>query len=91
VQDPAAALPGTAPPETESTVIGGAVDPYGAARLPSAGDRWSGYASCETAVGAVAGDPLDTPESPVAVTLSPVGRFDRGRGLGDARHRRRRR
>lgn len=91
VQDPAVALPGTVPPETASTAIEGAVDPYDAARLPSAADR-SGYALYETAVGAAAGDPLDTPESPVAVTTL-TGRpiRPRGRGLGGARHRRRRR
>ena len=92
VQDPAVASPGTMPPAAGSPVIDGAVDPFdAAARMPSAADL-PGYAADETTVGAVVGDPLDTPESPVAVTTltgRPVR--PRGRGLGGARPRRRRR
>jgi hypothetical protein len=94
-----APLPGTMPPgATPDTIV--VTDEYGAVRLPAAGSGavdpaavdpgagGSAYQSYPEAVRATSGNPLDTPECPVAVTTltgRPVR--PRGGGLGGARRR----
>jgi hypothetical protein len=84
-----APLPGTMPPgATPDTVV--VTDEYGAVRVPSgsAEQDTPGQPSYEEAVRGMSVDPLDTPESPVAVTTltgRPVR--PRGRGFGGARRR----
>jgi len=94
-----APLPGTMPPESAPDTIVVTDDPYSVLRIPAAGRAQAplpapavgdpGHAAYESAVRAESGNPLDTPESPMAVT-SLGGRpvRPRGRGLGGAGLRR---